>query len=542
MAHVTPFILAAGRGVQGSSLGYHAYSLRVDNISNQWLQEESTLVWIPPYSLGVVVRLWGTSVALLIPSSPVGQAQQAPIAGEYAVAVYSDELRAENPGVPVRQFTLVQAVSDLNMGPQPALPPVGVDRLYADAAGNIHHIHSDGTDLTLFDRTNIQPTINASPLGGDLYGTIAAAHISVQAGQNIQMANGTYLLWSDASITRWNPAQLRLIGTAGVNIQGPVVIEGTSGLTAGGIIAAGPGGAIGSNGDVVAARSPGVGYIWLGTNGQHYLGFDGSNYQMITSGLVLGGALNCGAIVSSGTIQSGGNISAGGGGGFFTSSIIYLNNPSNTMYLQQAGTNVMRIAVQSSSGGGYWQFFDGAGGFYLNMAYDTGGQIHYTGYNTLNATAWRIEGQSCGIQVGRSNLELQAVTHFLTGGACYITLDCSAVSYATRSSRKIKEGIVRLGDDAAMARVLDQRAHPVNFRWAWAEWRKREAIGAAPNSPVPRNQQVGFVAEDMQYVVPEVVSYDSDTGEATGINYGALTAILWAAVRQLDRRVKALGG
>jgi hypothetical protein len=177
VSHVTPFILAAGLGVQGSSLGYHAYSLRVDNISNQWLQEESTLVWIPPYSLGVVVRLWGTAVALLIPSAPQGQFQQAPITGEYSVAVFSDEFRTENPGVPIRQFTLVQSVSDLTEGPQPALPPVGVDRIYADSNGRIHHLHSDGTDLILVDPSQVGVVTS----GMILDGTIVAADMAAGA-------------------------------------------------------------------------------------------------------------------------------------------------------------------------------------------------------------------------------------------------------------------------------------------------------------------------------------------------------------------------
>jgi hypothetical protein len=43
-------------------------------------------------------------------------------------------------------------------------------------------------------------------------------------------------------------------------------------------------------------------------------------------------------------------------------------------------------------------------------------------------------------------------------------------------------------------------------------------------------------------VVPEAVSFDSETGEAAGIDYGKLTAILWAALRNIDARVTALGG
>jgi len=171
MAHFAPHVVrSTSLGLQGVSLGFHAYSLRIDNLSNQWLQEASTLVWIPPYSLGVVVKLWGTSVALLVFSAPVGQAQQAPIGGEYAVAVYSDEYRAENPGVPVRQFTLVQAVSDLTEGPQPAFPPVGVCRLWADANGNLFHLHSDGTDPEIWD--------TRLPLGGILSGTLPNAQLS----------------------------------------------------------------------------------------------------------------------------------------------------------------------------------------------------------------------------------------------------------------------------------------------------------------------------------------------------------------------------
>jgi hypothetical protein len=151
MPHLYPVVIPGGRSVQGLSLGFRAYSLRIDNLSNQWLQEESSLAWIPPYSLGTSLRLYGTAVAIILSQAPQGQPQPTPIAGEYAAGFYSDELRTEVPGVPVRQFTIVQAVSDLTQGPEPGFPPVGVDRLWADTSGLIHHLHSNGVDTILTD-------------------------------------------------------------------------------------------------------------------------------------------------------------------------------------------------------------------------------------------------------------------------------------------------------------------------------------------------------------------------------------------------------
>src|SRR5215471_15452985 len=38
---------------------------------------------------------------------------------------------------------------DLIQGPQPANPPSGVDRLWADSSGNVYHLHSDSTNCQL---------------------------------------------------------------------------------------------------------------------------------------------------------------------------------------------------------------------------------------------------------------------------------------------------------------------------------------------------------------------------------------------------------
>lgn len=212
---LSTFVIPSGKGVQGQTLSFNAYSLRVDNLSGQWLQEQTTLSWIPPYSLGNITRLYGTGVALILNEAPWGQPQPGPVLGEYAVAVYSDELRTETAGTPVREYSLVQAVTDLTEGAQPAWPAAGVDRLYADTSGNIHHLHSNGQDLTLVDASNVstalypttdphyQAMINASipgtALGGDLNGTISNGHVGVLTGSHIGMADGAPILWPDSN-------------------------------------------------------------------------------------------------------------------------------------------------------------------------------------------------------------------------------------------------------------------------------------------------------------------------------------------------------
>lgn len=177
MPHFYPVVFAAGRSVAGDSLGFHAYSLRIDNLTNQWLLEETSLAWIPPYSLGMCLRLYGTGVAIILNQAPVGQLQLPAVSGEQTIGVYSDQLRTEVAGTGVRQFTLVQAVSDLTMGPEPALPPVGVDRLWADTSGLIHHLHSNGVDTILVDP--LQTGVVTS--GMILDGTIAAADLAAGA-------------------------------------------------------------------------------------------------------------------------------------------------------------------------------------------------------------------------------------------------------------------------------------------------------------------------------------------------------------------------
>jgi hypothetical protein len=220
--HFYPVVIPAGRSLPGDSLGFHAYSLRIDNLTNQWLLEETSLAWIPPYSLGVCLRLYGTGVAIVLNQAPSGQAQPAPLAGEATVGVFSDQLRTEVAGSPVRQFALVQAVSDLTEGAQPAFPPVGTCRLWADNTGTIHHEHSDGTDYIVLDAHNftsyvtppyVLNIVNTQALGGVLAGTLpnpTHANIVHHFPQNVQLDTGQLVLAQGANAGPYTLKRLSL--------------------------------------------------------------------------------------------------------------------------------------------------------------------------------------------------------------------------------------------------------------------------------------------------------------------------------------------
>lgn len=52
-------------------------------------------------------------------------------------------------------------------------------------------------------------------------------------------------------------------------------------------------------------------------------------------------------------------------------------------------------------------------------------------------------------------------------------------------------------------------------------------------------KDIGFIAEEMAGVLPEVVGFDSD-GNATGIDYGRLTALIIEAVKEQQREIESM--
>jgi hypothetical protein len=95
-----------------------------------------------------------------------------------------------------------------------------------------------------------------------------------------------------------------------------------------------------------------------------------------------------------------------------------------------------------------------------------------------------------------------------------------AEGYDIGSSIRWKKDIVELPD--ALGSVRKMRG--VNFRWK-----------DVPEADKSKALQVGFIAEEMMKIVPEVVTPDPDApGFASAIDYGKLTPVLAQAIKQLD--------
>jgi hypothetical protein len=51
---------------------------------------------------------------------------------------------------------------------------------------------------------------------------------------------------------------------------------------------------------------------------------------------------------------------------------------------------------------------------------------------------------------------------------------------------------------------------------------------------------IGFLAEDVADVVPEVVHAEAESGEVRGMEYGRITALLVEALKEQEARIREL--
>lgn len=94
-----------------------------------------------------------------------------------------------------------------------------------------------------------------------------------------------------------------------------------------------------------------------------------------------------------------------------------------------------------------------------------------------------------------------------------------APSFTQTSSRRFKDNIEQIEDPLA----LTQQLEGVRFNW-------KESGKPA----------VGFIAEDVELVLPEVVTHDSESGQVLGLNYSAIVPVLVEAIKAQQAEIAAL--
>jgi hypothetical protein len=88
------------------------------------------------------------------------------------------------------------------------------------------------------------------------------------------------------------------------------------------------------------------------------------------------------------------------------------------------------------------------------------------------------------------------------------------------SDERLKKNIYTIPN--ALEKVTSLRG--VNFEWK-------------DNAIYPKGEQVGFIAQEIKEILPEVVD---KRGEYYGVSYGQVTALLTEAVKELSSQVKEL--
>lgn len=208
---------------------------------------------------------------------------------------------------------------------------------------------------------------------------------------------------------------------------------------------------------------------------------------------------------------SGGGVygSSTSGNGVFGSSITASGVYGNGVYgVYGIGSNT---GVFGDSGASVGVYGNGPTfGVYGNSAgnvgvHGVGGNAGVDGYG--NNYGVFAQGGATGVRAAGNSFD------FFAEGA--------GTDYGSSSSIRWKENIKPI--DNALARVLDLRG--VYFDW------KKEYGG---------KHGMGMIAEEVGKIIPEIVSYEENGIDATGMDYGHLTPILVEAIKEQQKQIEEL--
>jgi hypothetical protein len=163
-----------------------------------------------------------------------------------------------------------------------------------------------------------------------------------------------------------------------------------------------------------------------------------------------------------------------------------------------------------------------SGGGYPTIGYN----IKFTGtqedYGTLvTDTSWRLDiGENNRLQVfSRSSTTPVASGASFTAGP-YVSIN--GTDWTSSSDARLKENVNTITGAIDKVKAMN----PVNYTWI------HDGEGAS--------NQVGFIAQEMALVVPEVVDIPEDDEVHQGIQYGKLVPVLTAALQEAITKIETL--
>ena len=253
--------------------------------------------------------------------------------------------------------------------------------------------------------------------------------------------------------------------------------------------------------------------VYFGSNQDAYMYYDESisDYYIISgsaNGIVLSGS----TVKIDGTLVGGSPLKIGGEGMEFS-----------------AGTKLRFPANSSLNFSGSYMAIKDDVPMYFGADHDT--TIQFAGSATKKYLD--ISGSSSGVVISGSHvyvdqtlgvaLDGAAITHGITLPNSTINNSGSVIahSYATYSSRRYKKKVETIKSP------LEKIKNIKGVSFSWKDTNKKD---------------IGFIAEDVGKIIPEVVNFDKNGQDATSMDYARMTAILVEGMKeqqiQIDQQKK----
>jgi hypothetical protein len=192
--------------------------------------------------------------------------------------------------------------------------------------------------------------------------------------------------------------------------------------------------------------------------------------------------------------------------------------------VDRSGTSYMYVRMDGNVGIGTTSpgaKLDVNGNIKSGMIQASGSYLGVKGTATAVTGAVGVEGEAAGPSGGIAGIGVRGIASGSNNWAFYALAKDGARDYGSSSSIRWKRNIQPMNN--ALSEVLAMRG--VYFDW--------DAAHGGQHS-------MGMIAEEVGKVVPEVVSYEANGVDATGMDYGRLTPVLVEAIKQQQQQIQQL--